>query len=122
MLYKKIASLAAFTAGDATTIREVLHPKNDDIPLDYSLAEARLEVGKSSYPHLLKEQSELYIFIQGDARVLVGEEEKLVRAGDMVLVPAGIKQSVENIGSQELIFYCVVNPPWKEEDEQLIDE
>ncbi|HKK77810.1 MAG TPA: cupin domain-containing protein [Saprospiraceae bacterium] len=122
MLHKKIASLAAFTAGDATTIREVLHPKNEAVDLGYSLAEARLEPGKASYPHVLEQQSELYLFVQGQARVHVGEEQKRVQAGEIVLVPAGVLQYVENIGAQELVFYCIVNPPWKEKDEQVFNE
>jgi mannose-6-phosphate isomerase-like protein (cupin superfamily) len=119
ILHKKIASLAAFTAGDATTIREVLHPKNDPVEIGYSLAEARLAPGKSSYPHLLQRQSELYIFVQGTARVHIGQEQCMAKAGEIVLVPAGAEQYVENVGAEELIFYCVVNPPWSEADEQV---
>lgn len=121
MLHKKIASLAAFTAGDATTIREVLHPKNEEVDLGYSLAEARLAPGKASYPHILERQSELYLFVQGQARVHVGEEQKRVQAGEIVLVPADVRQYVENIGTQELVFYCIVNPPWNEKDEQVLN-
>lgn len=119
ILHKNIASLAAFTAGDATTIREVLHPKNDPVDTGYSLAEARLAPGKSSYPHILQEQSELYIFIQGTACVYIEQEQCTAKAGEVVLVPAGAKQYVKNVGEQELIFYCVVNPPWSEADDKV---
>jgi len=117
MIHKNIASLAAFTAGDATTIREILNPGADSYSGDYSLAEARLPPGKASYPHILQQQSELYLFVQGQALVHVGEEECVAQAGEIVLVPAGALQYVENTGAEELVFYCIVNPPWKAEDE-----
>ena len=121
MIHKNIASLAAFTAGDATTIREILHPGADSYSADYSLAEARLLPGKASRPLILQRQSELYLFVQGQARVHVGEEHCLVQAGEIVLVPAGALQYVENTGPEELVFYCIVNPPWKAEDELVFE-
>lgn len=121
MIKKNIASLAAFTAGDATTIREVFHPENDKLPLGYSLAEARLGPGASSYPHILENQSELYLFVQGEAKVFVGEEVEKAEAGEMVWIPPGVKQYVENIGKVELVFYCIVNPPWEKSDEKIFD-
>jgi mannose-6-phosphate isomerase-like protein (cupin superfamily) len=123
MIVKKtIASLAEFTAGDATLIKEVLHPAHEGLPIRYSLAQAKLLPGASSYPHVLENQSELYIFIQGSAKVFVGQEESLAEAGDIVWVPPGVRQSVTNIGTTELIFFCVVDPPWQKEDEQILED
>lgn len=119
MIKKKIASLAAFTAGDATSLREVFHPKNDEVPIGYSLAEARLAPNTSSYPHILEKQSELYLFIQGEATVFVGGEPGKAQAGDIVWIPAGVEQYVKNTGGEELIFYCIVNPPWDKTDEKI---
>ena len=42
-------------------------------------------------------------------------------AGDTVLVPPGAKQFVKNTGQEELQFYCIVSPPWKDENDKLIE-
>jgi len=112
MIHKSINDLPSFLAGDKTNLIEVLHPKNDNIKLDYSLAHASLEVGTSSLPHILKECSEVYYFLKGKAKVVIGEEEQLVKAGDTIYIPAGAVQYVENQGDTDLCFYCIVTPPW----------
>jgi len=117
MIVKNKADVPSFLAGDHTQIQEVLHPKNDDIALSYSLAFATLEPGKSSLPHILHKSSELYIILKGTGKVRVGEEVKTVGEGQIVLIPAGVEQWIENIGRGPLEFYCVVSPPWSEEQE-----
>ena len=107
-------------AGDKTKIIEILHPKNDLLELDYSLAEGSLEPGASSLPHILKEQSELYYFLAGEGTVFVDDESCKVQKGDTVFVPEGATQYVENQGLGELRFLCIVSPPWKEKDEIIL--
>ncbi len=119
---KSIASLASFTAGDATLIKEVLHPKQEGLPINYSLAQAQLAPGAASYPHILEKQSELYIFLQGTARVFVGEETSTAQAGDIVWIPPGVKQWVQNTGDTDLVFFCIVDPPWQKENEQILED
>lgn len=119
---KNIASLASFTAGDATLIKEVLHPNHEGLPINYSLAQAQLAPGDSSYPHVLMQQSELYIFLQGTAQVFVGEEETTAKAGEIVWIPPGVKQWVQNTGINDLVFFCIVDPPWQKEDEQILED
>lgn len=119
---KNIASLASFMAGDATLIKEVLHPNHEGLPIRYSLAQAQLAPGDSSYPHVLTQQSELYIFLQGTAKVFVGEEETEAKAGEIVWIPPGVKQWVHNTGTNDLVFFCIVDPPWQKEDEQILED
>lgn len=120
MIHKSIKNLNSFKAGDLTDIIEVLHPKNDHIELGYSLAHASLDAGKSSLPHILKECSELYYFLKGKAKVIIGKEEKEVGEGDIVLVPAGATQYVVNLGDTKLEFLCIVSPGWYEEQEEVV--
>ncbi len=117
MIIKKAKALPAFTAGDDTLIREVLHPGNDELALGYSLALASLDAGRSSKPHMLRNSSETYIIQKGRGRAFVGAEVVDVEAGDLVFIPAGERQYIENIGEGLLEFWCVVAPPWSEEDE-----
>lgn len=121
MIYKKLESIPAFTAGDATKIREWLHPKNDSIDLPYSLAFAELEPGAASLPHILKNQTEVYLVIEGSGMAYVGGQAQAMQQGDLVLIPNDIEQYVENTGDQTLRFICVVSPPWAKEDEVVME-
>lgn len=120
MLLKSIKNILSFEANDKTTLKEILHPKNDSLALGYSLAHASLKIGESSLPHCLENQSEVYYFLNGSGKIKIGEEYQNITKGDVVLVPAGAKQHVENQGDEMLTFLCIVSPPWKEEDDQLL--
>jgi len=119
MFHKNIADVPSFIAGDATVLREVLHPRNEGIDLPYSLAQAQLEPGKSSYPHVLAESDELYIFLEGSGEAVLDGAVQKVSAGDLVLMPAGGEQYVRNTGKTPLVFYCIVSPPWSQEQERV---
>ena len=120
MLLKSIEKIASFNANDNTILKEIIHPKNDGVPLDYSLAQAVLKTGESSLPHCLKNQTELYVFLKGVGQITIEEEHQSIQQGDVVLVPKGAKQYVENLGDHDLEFLCIVSPPWKEGDDQLL--
>ncbi len=118
MLSKSLNQIEAFLAGDKTRIKEVLHPKNDQIDLPYSLAHASLEVGETSLPHLLK-GSEVYFILEGEGRVFIDEESKLLQKGGLVFIPAGAHQHICNEGTRPLRFLCIVAPAWSEEEEEI---
>jgi len=118
MIFKKINEIPSFLAGDHTILKEVLHPDKDAVDIPYSLAEAKIEVGRSSLPHALK-SAELYLFLKGQGKIVVEEKEQLVAAGDLVFVPPGASQYVENTGEKTLEFYCIVSPAWREEEEEV---
>ena len=122
MVHKKIDAVPSFLAGDGTFLKELLHPKNEHLDLNYSVAYAALAAGQTSLPHVLQEQSELYIFLSGQGQMQVGEEQVIVGAQELVLVPAGVKQAVRNTGEEDLTFLCIVHPPWKEADEKILNE
>jgi mannose-6-phosphate isomerase-like protein (cupin superfamily) len=42
-----------------------------------------------------------------------------VRAGQVVYVPPGATQFIENTGPEELAFLCIVAPAWRAEDEEV---
>lgn len=118
MLKKKLANIAEFVAGDKTHLKEVLHPKNDDLDLDFSLAHAMIKVGESSLPHQLS-HSETYFFLSGKGQMFIGNESCLVEKGDTVYVPPKTNQYVKNTSNEDLIFICIVSPPWSEGTEEI---
>ncbi len=119
MLKKSLAAIPAFTAGDETRLKEVLHPKNDPVDLAYSLAHAELEPGRQSLPHRLLGRSEVYYILSGTGEAYAGGERVLLVPGDVVLIPAGVEQYVVNTGREMLRFLCLVSPPWREEEERV---
>ena len=88
--------------------------------LPYSLAYARVEVGKGTLPHQLVAQDEVYTIFRGSGVMHIGQEEAEVSAGDTIHIPAGSSQWIENTGSGELYFSALVSPPWRAEDDLLV--
>ena len=109
-----------FLAGDATHLREILHPDKMDIALRYSLAYAVVKPGETSFKHALK-TSEIYIILEGKGRMVIDEETQEVTKGHVVYIPPNAIQCIENIGTGDLIFYCIVDPAWREEDEIVFE-
>ena len=114
MFVKKTSECDAFVANDGCTIRELLHPKNDPVDLPYSLALATVDVGQQSYQHKLQ-QTEVYHILQGYGRLFIENEDREVRVGDVIVIPAETLQWIENIGYEALIFSAIVSPPWTED-------
>ncbi|MCB0596726.1 MAG: cupin domain-containing protein [Lewinellaceae bacterium] len=121
MIKKTLQNIESFTAGDDTLIREVLHPKNDGLSLGYSLAFATLEPGQASLPHVLLSSSEVYVIQKGRGRAYIEEETADANPGEVLFIPAGARQYIENTGEEALEFWCIVSPPWSGEDECLVD-
>lgn len=117
MLIKSIAQVQAFVAGDKTIIQEWLHPKNDPANVPYSIACATVHAGMASLPHALQHSTEVYIIQAGKGTVYIDGAPYLVNAGDLVLIPAGATQYIENTGTEALRFLCLVSPPWQQADE-----
>ena len=116
MLKKSERDCPSFVANDGCDIRELLHPKNDDVDLGFSLAIAEVAVGARTYIHRLA-QSEVYFVIAGDGVAHVGDESSSVGVGDAVFIPPGKRQWIENTGDRPLKFAAIVSPPWRAEDD-----
>ncbi len=118
MLIVDVEDCPQFVAGDKTLLREVLHPAVHGAPLRYSIAHALLKPGARSLPHRLT-GSEVYYFLQGQGRMHIDAESSDVSAGQVVYVPPGATQFVENQGGEELVFLCIVDPAWSAEGEEV---
>ncbi len=121
MLVKDLKSCPQFVAGDRSLIREVLHPKNDGIESGFSLAHATVKKGGKTVPHRLKKSVEVYYILQGEGLMHINNEVKIVRENQAVFIPPNSLQWIENTGNKDLVFLCVVSPPWSEEDEEVLE-
>jgi mannose-6-phosphate isomerase-like protein (cupin superfamily) len=78
---------------------------------DISIARAKVKPGIKTIPHHLEGVQEIYLITQGMGRAYIESiEPKNVSTGDLVLIPAGKSQSIENIGVTDLVFYCICTP------------
>lgn len=82
----------------------------DDDP-EISIARARVEPGKTTHWHALTAITERYVILEGQGRVEVGNEPaQTVNTGDIVIIPATIRQRIINIGTKDLIFLAICQP------------
>ena len=122
MLIKDLNNCKNFKALDETIICELLHPKNEveDLKMEFSLAHAILEPGKSSLPHKIKNSVEVYYILEGQGLMHIDHEENELKEGQTVYIPPDSIQYLENTGDSKLKFLCMVSPPWKLENENLV--
>jgi len=52
---------------------------------------------------------------------MLDDETVSVEGGTTLYVPPGGKQSLENTGTSDIEFLCLVDPAWKFEDEHVIE-
>ena len=119
MFIKKLADCPSFVAGDETILKEMLHPDKADLALRYSLAHAEVPVATASIAHRLK-TSEVYYILSGSGEMHIDEESAAVEAGDTIYIPPNAVQWIKNTGNEPLAFLCIVDPAWKEEDEEVL--
>jgi len=122
MLIRDIKKSNYFDAVDETVLSELLHPKNEGVKLDFSIAHAVLKPGKSSLPHVLRESVEVYYILEGSGEMHIDLEMETVEPGQAVYIPPEKIQWIKNTGNEDLKFLCIVSPPWKDDDEKLCND
>jgi mannose-6-phosphate isomerase-like protein (cupin superfamily)/GNAT superfamily N-acetyltransferase len=93
---EKLTSICLLTRGDVA---------------DDKLAVTWVDVasGGRQIPHNHPEV-QVYVIVAGRGRMLVGEEQKEVSAGELVYVPSGVMHGIENIGEDTLSYISAANP------------
>jgi mannose-6-phosphate isomerase-like protein (cupin superfamily) len=69
------------------------------------------EAGQEHAPHAHEGQDKLYLILEGNGMVQVGEETELLLAGDAAFAPSGVVHSIRNPGPQRLVVMAVLAPP-----------
>jgi mannose-6-phosphate isomerase-like protein (cupin superfamily) len=89
---------------------------NDSGDPQVSIARARVEPGVTTAWHALEGSAERYIIVSGQGRVEVdGLAPAEVGAGDVVRIPPGVRQRIANIGADDLLFYAVCSPRYRDD-------
>lgn len=95
---------------------------NDPTDQDVSIARARVAPGVTTALHRVSVH-ERYLILEGRGRVRIGAlEPSDVGPGDVVVIPAGVPQRIENIGDTDLVFACVCTPRFRPDCYEAVDE
>lgn len=82
-----------------------------------SLAEATVEAGAVTARHHHRRSEELYFILEGEGVMEIDGEERSVRTGDGILIPAGARHRIT--ATRRLRFLCCCAPPYADEDTWL---
>ena len=69
------------------------------------------EPGQEHKAHAHAGQDKLYVVLEGEAEIQVGDEKQSVSAGGGAFAPAGVMHSVRNCGEERLVVLAVLAPP-----------
>jgi len=96
--------------GDVVKSNEVYELKDNKTLNNLVLSSTKLYREQSTRGHRHAGQEEVYFFVQGTGRMIVGDEDSesfAVSPGDVVLIPDGAFHRVINDGEMNLTFNCV---------------
>lgn len=80
-----------------------------------SIARARLEPGKTTRWHYLRETCERYVVLEGTGLVEIDDlPATRVNVGDVVIIPPHSRQRIANTGSHDLTFLAICSPRFTE--------
>ena len=100
----------------------IIETYNSPADESLSIARARVEPGVTTAWHRVEGTVERYIISEGRGRVEVGDSPPTdVAAGDVVVIPAAVRQRITNIGDRDLIFYCVCAPRFRQSNYRSLE-
>ena len=87
-----------------------------------SIARARVEPGVTTRWHRLTGIVERYVILDGIGSVeLADMPAETVAAGAVVLIPAGERQRIRNVGPNDLVFLAICTPRYVESAYEDVD-
>ena len=76
-----------------------------------SIARARVGPGVTTRLHRLTDTGERYVILSGQGQVEIGgQPPAAVGPGDVVLIPPGCPQRIDNTGTGYLVFLAICSP------------
>jgi mannose-6-phosphate isomerase-like protein (cupin superfamily) len=108
-----------FITLDGSEIRELAGIPSGN-SANQSLAQATVPPGTRTERHYHRRSEEIYLFTAGAGRMLLGDDEAGVRAGDCVVIPPGVEHELRNDGEEPLVLLCCCSPPYSHEDTVIV--
>ncbi|HEY9203185.1 MAG TPA: cupin domain-containing protein [Sulfurimonas sp.] len=105
-LHKEINSIEAMPqkAGEGVSMKMLLSP--DESP-NFAMRNFIIEAGGHMPLHTNSVEHEQYV-LSGRALVQIGDESFEAKAGDVLLIPAGLSHSYKTLGDEAYSFLCLV--------------
>ena len=120
MLIRKNSEISSLNGTEGTKIKPYFDPQDTQNQIRFSLAEFTLRPKQRSRLHKLQ-STEIYFILEGSGKLRINDKSIEVKKDDSILVPSMSEQLIENIGSSDLRFLCIVDPAWKLEDEIILE-
>jgi mannose-6-phosphate isomerase-like protein (cupin superfamily) len=79
-------------------------------------AEARHAPGHATTPHHHAVTEEIYYILSGTAAMTLADETRAVGPGDAIAIPPGLRHTIRNTGTEELVFLCTCAPGYEHSD------
>ena len=111
----------SFITADGSSIRELAGVPSGN-SANQSLAEAVVPPGGTTIAHYHHRTEEIYLFTAGSGRMVLGEEERAVQAGDCVVIPPGVPHKLWADEAEPLVLLCCCAPAYSDEDTVLLEE
>jgi len=89
-------------------IRRVIGSESTE---NMSLAIGIFQPGEGLVLHDHPKEEEFYYILCGKGTVTIGDQERNVKPGDVLYVPAGMKHKIVNTGKEELRSVFILSPP-----------
>jgi mannose-6-phosphate isomerase-like protein (cupin superfamily) len=116
-----LEAVPSFITKDGSEIRELLAHRNSAIR-NQSLAEARVYPGGATQEHYHRVSEEIYYITHGRGRMRIESEEREVKVGDAIAIPAGLKHKIWNTGTEVLRLLCCCAPAYEHEDTVITEQ
>lgn len=100
-------------------IQEWLNSPDDP---DISIARVRVEPKTETHLHCLTATTERYTILSGRGEVTIGDQSRVVEAGDVVTIAPNQPQKIHNQLEQDLIFLAICTPRFEDKNYQDLQD
>jgi mannose-6-phosphate isomerase-like protein (cupin superfamily) len=101
----------------------ILETYNSTREEELSIARARVEPGIMTARHAVRSTVERYLIVEGSGRVEIeGLPPTDVAPGDVVVIPADVPQRITNTGAEDLVFFCICTPRFRQAKYRALEE
>jgi mannose-6-phosphate isomerase-like protein (cupin superfamily) len=106
---------------DNVSICELFNPNsmNEHVDLDYSIAYVLLKPGHALKAHRMKNPEVDYV-LGGSGQIYINDKPYEMREGLLIHIPAGAKQEIVNNGTEDLKYFAINQPAWREENQEML--
>ncbi|MFZ2455954.1 MAG: ABC transporter substrate-binding protein [Candidatus Altiarchaeia archaeon] len=121
MFTKDINNCSSGKFFDNVSICEIFNPNTlkEHVDVDYSIAYVVLNPGQKTSAHMMKNPEVDYV-LEGSGVMYINDKPVGMMEGLLIHIPAGAKQEAVNNGTEDLKYFAVNQPAWREENQAMM--